>query len=68
VLVVIAVLNLRKPPGLTRYGQRQRAAASAQREPQGRADSTAGSTGGAGVQQPRLSSLKEILRKFRPST
>jgi hypothetical protein len=41
VLVVVAVLNLYKPRGLTRYGQRQRAAPSAQRRPQGRADSAA---------------------------
>jgi hypothetical protein len=41
VLVVVAVLNLYKPRGLTGYGQRQRAAAPARPEPQGRADSTA---------------------------
>jgi hypothetical protein len=41
VLVVVAVLNLYKPRGLTVYGQRQRAAAPARPEPQGRADSTA---------------------------
>ena len=41
VLIVVAVLNLYKPRGLTGYGQRQRTAAPAQPEPQGRADSTA---------------------------
>jgi hypothetical protein len=41
VLVVVAVLNLYKPRGLTRYGQRRRAAASAQAGLGGRASSTA---------------------------
>ena len=41
VLVVVAVLNLSKPRGLTCYGQRQRAAAEAPPKPQGPADSTA---------------------------
>jgi hypothetical protein len=40
VLVVVAVLNLYKPRGLTRYGQRQRAAVPTKPEPQGRRDST----------------------------
>jgi hypothetical protein len=41
VLVVVAVLNLYKPRGLTSYGQRQRAAAPARPEPQGSAETTA---------------------------
>ena len=41
VLVVIAVLNLYKPRGLTGYGQRRRVASAAQSGPQGSADSTA---------------------------
>jgi hypothetical protein len=41
VLILVAVLNLYKPRGLTSYGHRQRAADPAQRKPQGRADSTA---------------------------
>jgi hypothetical protein len=41
VLVVVAVLNLYKPRGLTGYGQRQRAAAPARPEPQGSTETTA---------------------------
>jgi hypothetical protein len=41
VLVVVAVLNLYKPRGLTAYGQRERAAAAVRPQSQGRTDSTA---------------------------